>query len=51
VFPSAKGNVISKDEIVAQLWPGRAVEEGNLHVQVSTSRGAGKRTAMATAMS
>src|SRR5215467_7254173 len=38
VLASAKGNVISKDELIAQLWPGRAVEEGNLHVQISTLR-------------
>jgi adenylate cyclase len=38
LLASAKGNVISKDELIAQLWPGRAVEEGNLHVQISTLR-------------
>jgi adenylate cyclase len=38
VLACAMGNVISKDEIIAQLWPGRAVEEGNLHFQISTLR-------------
>ena len=26
----AKGEVVSKDELMARLWPGRIVEEGNL---------------------
>jgi adenylate cyclase len=34
----AKGEIVSKDELMARLWPGRAVEEGNLHVHVSALR-------------
>ena len=35
---AAKGDVVGKDELLAQLWPGRIVEEGNLHVHVSGLR-------------
>jgi TolB-like protein len=35
---AAKGDVVGKDELMAQLWPGRTVEEGNLHVNVSALR-------------
>jgi TolB-like protein/DNA-binding response OmpR family regulator len=34
----AKGGIVSRDELMARLWPGRAVEEGNLHVHVSALR-------------
>jgi len=34
----AKGEIVSKDELMAQAWPGRVVEEGNLHVHVSALR-------------
>jgi TolB-like protein len=34
----AKGEIVSKDELMARLWPGRIVEEGNLHVHVSGLR-------------
>jgi TolB-like protein len=34
----AKGEIVSKDELMAGLWPGRVVEEGNLHVHVSALR-------------
>jgi TolB-like protein len=34
----AKGGIVSKDELMARLWPGRVVEEGNLHVHVSALR-------------
>src|SRR6185437_5370497 len=34
----AKGEIVSKDELMARLWPGRVVEEGNLHVHVSALR-------------
>jgi adenylate cyclase len=34
----AKGEIVSKDELLARLWPGRIVEEGNLHVHVSALR-------------
>jgi hypothetical protein len=30
----ARGEIVSKDELMARLWPGRIVEEGNLHVHV-----------------
>ena len=35
---AAGGKVVSKDELIQRLWPGRAVEENNLHVHVSTLR-------------
>ena len=35
---TAKGEVVGKDELMARLWPGRIVEEGNIHVHVSTLR-------------
>jgi TolB-like protein/DNA-binding response OmpR family regulator len=34
----AKGGIVSKDALMARLWPGRVVEEGNLHVHVSALR-------------
>jgi len=34
----AKGEVVSKDELMTRLWPGRIVEEGNIHVHVSALR-------------
>ena len=34
----AKGEIVSKDELMVRLWPGRVVEEGNLHVHVSALR-------------
>ena len=34
----AKGEIVSKHELMARLWPGRVVEEGNLHVQISALR-------------
>src|SRR5215467_47604 len=34
----AKGAIVSKDELMARLWPGRIVEEGNLHVHISALR-------------
>src|SRR5262244_1177156 len=34
----AKGEIVGKDELMARLWPGRVVEEGNLHVHVSALR-------------
>jgi len=34
----AKGGIVSKAELMARLWPGRVVEEGNLHVHVSALR-------------
>jgi DNA-binding winged helix-turn-helix (wHTH) protein/tetratricopeptide (TPR) repeat protein len=35
---AAKGEVLSRDTLMARLWPGRVVEEGNLHVHVSALR-------------
>src|SRR5215472_11733198 len=34
----AKGEIVSKAELIARLWPGRIVEEGNLHVHISALR-------------
>jgi DNA-binding winged helix-turn-helix (wHTH) protein len=34
----AKGEIVSKDELMARLWPGRVVEEGNLYVHVTALR-------------
>src|SRR5262245_39566041 len=34
----ARGEIVSKDELMPRLWPGRIVEEGNLHVHVSALR-------------
>jgi adenylate cyclase len=34
----AKGEIVSKDELMARLWPDRIVEEGSLHVHVSALR-------------
>jgi TolB-like protein len=38
VLAEAKGEIVSKDELMARLWPGRIIEEGNLHVHVSALR-------------
>ena len=35
---SAGGDVVSKDELMARLWAGRVVEEGNIYVNVSALR-------------
>ena len=37
---AANGDLVSKDELIERVWPGRAVEEGNLHVHVSALRSA-----------
>src|SRR5215475_15947011 len=34
----AKGEIVSKDELMARLWPDRIVEEGSLHLHVSALR-------------
>src|SRR5215469_9091771 len=34
----AKGEIVGKDELLNRLWPGRIVEEGNIHVHVSALR-------------
>jgi TolB-like protein len=38
VLASAKGELVTKDELLAQVWPGRVVEENALQVQVSALR-------------
>jgi TolB-like protein len=38
VLASAKGEVVSKDDLMAQVWPGVVVEENNVQVQVSALR-------------
>ena len=38
LLASARGGVVSKDELITRVWPGRAVEENNLHVHVSALR-------------
>ena len=35
---SRRGELVSKDEILAAVWPGRVVEEANLNVQISKLR-------------
>jgi TolB-like protein len=38
VLASAKGELVTKDELLAQVWPGRVVEENALAAQVSGLR-------------
>jgi TolB-like protein/tetratricopeptide (TPR) repeat protein len=38
VLALAKGNVVSKDELMTQVWPGLVVEENNIQVHVSALR-------------
>src|SRR3954451_4529965 len=38
VLASAEGGVVSKDDIMARVWPGRVVEENNLQVHISALR-------------
>ena len=38
VLVSAQGKVVSKDELMAQVWPGLVVEENNIQVHVSALR-------------
>src|SRR5215469_15479730 len=35
---SRRGELVSKDELLAAVWPGRVVEEANLNVQISKLR-------------
>jgi TolB-like protein/Tfp pilus assembly protein PilF len=35
---SAKGDIVSKDELMAQVWPGLVVEENNIQVHISALR-------------
>jgi class 3 adenylate cyclase/tetratricopeptide (TPR) repeat protein len=38
VLASAGGDVVSKDELMARVWPNRIIEEGNIHVHISALR-------------
>jgi len=38
VLVTADGDLVSKDEIMAAVWPGTVVEDNNLTVQISTLR-------------
>src|SRR5215218_3267299 len=38
VLASAKGEVVSKDELMTQVWPGLVVEENNIQVHISALR-------------
>jgi len=38
VLASAKGEVVSKDDLMTQVWPGLVVEENNIQVHVSALR-------------
>lgn len=38
ILASAKGGVVSKDELLTRVWPGLTVEENNLQVQISALR-------------
>src|SRR3954464_10393636 len=38
VLASAKGQIVTKDELMARVWPGRVVEENNIQVHVSALR-------------
>ena len=35
---SAKGDVVSKDQLLERVWPGLSVEDGNIHVHISALR-------------
>src|SRR5712691_5872879 len=38
VLASAEGKAVSKDEIMAKVWPGLVVEENNIQVHISALR-------------
>jgi DNA-binding winged helix-turn-helix (wHTH) protein len=38
VLASARGALVTKDELMARVWPGVVVEENNIHVHVSALR-------------
>ncbi len=42
------GSLVTKDELLARIWAGRVVEEGNLHVHVSALRKVLGKAAIAT---
>src|SRR3979411_9255 len=38
LLAAARGDVVTKDELLARVWPGQVVEENNLQVQASALR-------------
>jgi non-specific serine/threonine protein kinase len=38
VLATANGETVSKDQLMAQVWPHRIVEDSNIHVHVSALR-------------
>src|SRR6516165_1644432 len=38
VLASAEGALVTKDELMARVWPGVVVEENNLHFHISSLR-------------
>src|SRR3979490_2267895 len=38
VLASAKGEMVSKDELMTRVWPGLVVEENNIQVHISALR-------------
>src|SRR5882672_6584182 len=38
VLAAAKGEIVTKDQLMARVWPGVVVEESNIHVHVSALR-------------
>jgi TolB-like protein len=38
ILASANGEIVTKDQLMAQVWPGRVVEENNIQVHVSALR-------------
>ena len=38
VLAAARGDIVTKDELLEQVWPGVVVEENNLQVQISALR-------------
>jgi TolB-like protein len=38
MLASARGEVVTKDQLLARVWPGQVVEENNLQVQISALR-------------
>jgi len=53
VLASAKGEIVSKDELMTKVWPGLVVEENNIQVHISALRkvldeGKGSQTHLVT---
>ena len=53
VLAAAKGEIVSKDELMTKVWPGLVVEENNIEVHVSALRkvldeGKGSQTHLVT---